>query len=324
MKEGAEMPPLVESPDGDIAFLNAPVVLDLDHLDADIAVVGVPHGIPYGMAGVHNPSSTAPAAIRRASRRFGYGGFMEHWDFDLDGPLMADRQTRIVDAGDVAGDPLDIPGTAARATTVIRALLDRGAIPIVLGGDDSIPIPVLRAYEGRGPLTLVQIDAHIDWRHEVDGVTEGYSSPMRRASEMDWIGDIIQVGIRGVGSARDQEVRDALAYGAKIVTARTVHAAGIQESVVDLVPPDRPCFITIDCDGLDPSVMPAVGAPVPGGLTFLQVAGIVQAVARKAPVAGLSLVELTPARDVNGISALTAARIIMNLIGVTARRRQVN
>jgi agmatinase len=109
---------------------------------------------------------------------------------------------------------------------------------------------------------------------------------MRRASEMDWIGDIIQVGIRGVGSARDQDVRDALAYGAKIVTARTVHAAGIQESVVDLVPQDLPCFITIDCDGLDPSVMPAVGAPVPGGLTFLQVAGIVQAVARKAPVAG--------------------------------------
>jgi agmatinase len=313
------MQSLVQPPPGGAGFLNAPLMIDPSALDADIVVLGIPYGVPYGMAGFHNASSTAPAAIRQASLRFGFGGFIEHWDFDLDGPLLGDARLRIVDVGDVVGEPLDIPGSAARATSAVSDILELGAIPIVLGGDDSIPIPVLRAYEGHAHMSLLQIDAHIDWRHEVGGVTEGYSSPMRRASEMEWIGEIIQVGIRGVGSAREQEVRDARAYGAHIVTARQVHAAGVQTSVVDLVPADRPCFITIDCDGLDPSIMPAVGAPVPGGLTYHQVADIVMAVAGKVPIAGLSLVELTPAKDVNGISALTASRIIMNLIGAIAR-----
>jgi agmatinase len=244
---------------------------------------------------------------------------MEHWDFDLGGPLLAGTGARIVDVGDVTGDPLDIPACVAGATNAVRAIRAAGAIPIVLGGDDSIPIPVLRAYEHLGPITLLQVDAHIDWRDEVGGVSEGYSSPMRRASEMGWIEGMIQVGIRGVGSARERELRDAIEYGAQIVSARDVSRLGVEESVMSKLPLDRPCFITIDCDGLDPSIMPAVGAPVPGGLLFNEVADILHGVARRVPVVGMSLVELTPARDVNGLSALTATRLILNLIGAVVR-----
>ena len=92
-------------------------------------------------------------------------------------------------------------------------------MPIVIGGDHAIPIPVLRAYEGRGPITLVQIDAHIDWREEVNGVRHGLSSPIRRASEMAHVEEIFQIGIRAQGSARPEEVEAALAYGANIITA---------------------------------------------------------------------------------------------------------
>jgi agmatinase len=84
-------------------------------------------------------------------------------------------------------------------------------MPIVLGGDHGIPIPVLRAFEGRGPITLVQIDQHIDWRDEVNGVREGLSSPIRRASEMSHIGEIFQIGLRATGSARTEEVEAARA-----------------------------------------------------------------------------------------------------------------
>ncbi len=87
------------------------------------------------------------------------------------------------------------------------------AVPIVLGGDDSIPIPVLAAYEGRGPITVLQVDAHLDFRDEVAGVRNGYSSPMRRASEMEHVDDLFQVGLRGVGSARARDVADARARG---------------------------------------------------------------------------------------------------------------
>lgn len=271
------------------------------------------------MAGVAGDSAAAPAAIRAQSVRF--GNILDRHDFDLGGTLLDGRAVRIVDCGDVPGDPLDVPGTVARATAAVRAILARGAVPIALGGDDAIPIPFFRAYEGHGPLTLVQIDAHIDWRHEVDGVTEGYSSPMRRASEMPWIGRIVQVGARGVGSARPAELRDAQAYGATIITARDVHVLGV-EAALQHVPEGGAFLVTIDGDGLDPAVMPGVNAPTPGGLTYQQVIDLVQGVARKGRIVGGDIVEVAPARDLNGISALTAACIVTNLIGGMVRSGQ--
>ncbi len=306
-------------PDNNVSFLNARIIDTLQDLDADFVILGVPYGMPYNMEGVHNSSSVAPGAIRKQSTRFGYGRFLDHWDFDLDGPLLASREIKIVDAGDVAGSPLDIPAVIEQARQAVSTIRASGAIPVVLGGDDSIPIPVLRGFEGEGPITLVQIDAHIDWRDELHGVREGYSSPMRRASEMAWIGDMIQIGMRGVGSARPSELNDALEYGVKIVRARDVHRSGVDEAVLRLIPEGRPCFITIDCDGLDPSIMPAVGAPAPGGLLYDETIEILHGILRRAPLVGMSLVELTPARDINGLSALTATRLILNVIGAAAR-----
>ena len=311
--------PLTAFEDGATSFINAPTQTDLSSLQADIAVLGVPYGIPYGMAGVASSSSSTPAAIRQQSARSGQ--FIEHYDYDLGGPLLNGRAIRIVDCGDVPGDPLDIPGNVRQAQEAVETILDRGAVPIVLGGDDSIPIPVLRAYKHHGPLVLVQIDAHIDFRHEIDGVTEGYSSPIRRASEMAWVEHIVQIGMRGVGSARASDVEDALAAGNTIVTAREVHDAGVS-ALLSRIPEGANYFITLDCDGLDPSIMPSVGAPVPGGLTFFQTVDILHGLAKRGRIAGMDLVELVPTLDVNGISSLTASRFILNLIGAMARSGQ--
>jgi agmatinase len=296
-------------------FAGLPACMDIDGLSAEIAIVGIPHGTSYN-PGEPSHSAGAPAAIRKATQR--YAPMLDNYDFDLGGPLLNDSKIRVVDCGNVPGDPFNPAANRKQARQKIRSILDAGAVPIVLGGDDSVPIPFFHAYQGHEPLTVVQIDAHIDWRHEVNGVTEGPSSTMRRAAEMPWIGRLIQIGLRGVGSARIEEVDAARAYGAEFITAKDVHARGV-ERILSLVPEGVPCLVTIDCDGLDPSIMPAVNAPLPGGLSYRQVIDLLHGLAKKSDIHGFDLVEFVPDKDINRLGALTAARIVLNMIGALVR-----
>jgi agmatinase len=191
-------------------------------------------------------------------------------------------------------------------------------MPIILGGDHGIPIPVLRAFEGRGPITLVQIDQHIDWRDEVNGVREGLSSPIRRASEMPHIGEIFQIGLRATGSARTEEVEAARAYGAHLITAYELHDVGM-DAILARIPDRGRYYITVDMDGIDPSIAPAVAAPCPGGVTFVQARKLIHGLVKKGRVVGMDVVEITPATDVNQITCITAGRLIVNLIGMAVR-----
>lgn len=224
----------------------------------------------------------------------------------------------VADAGDVPGSAGDPEGNVSAAEDAIHTILDRGAIPIVLGGDDSVPIPVLRAYTGRGPLAVLQVDAHLDFRDEVAGVRTGYSSPMRRAAEMEHIDRILQVGLRGVGSARDDDVRAAEEAGNVLVTVRQLRGPGIG-SALERLPAGSDLFVAFDCDALDPSVCPAVSAPSPGGLTYEEAADLLAGAAARCRIAGAAFTELVPARDVNGLSALVVVRLVMRLLAAIAR-----
>jgi len=296
-------------------FAGFPACADVSGLSADIAIIGIPNMTPY-RPGEQSHAAQAPTAIRRATAR--YTTMLGNYDFDLGGPLFDNRNIRVVDCGDLPGDPSDPSGNRDRVSKKIRTIIDAGTFPIVLGGDDSVPIPFFRAYQECGPITVVQVDAHIDWRHDVNGVTESPSSTMRRASEMPWIERLIQVGMRGVGSARDEEVAAAKAYGAEIVTAKEVHEKGV-ERILNLVPEGSACILTIDCDGLDPSIMPAVRSPVPGGLSYWQVIDLLHGLTKKGKMLGFDLVEFVPAKDPDGLAALTAARIVFNMIGSLVR-----
>jgi agmatinase len=301
---------------GHTSFLYSRVVTDLDELRADIAFLGIPHCDPYSMEDVNNDQSRAPTAVRQITDRAVRS--LERYDFDLGGPLYDGRDIEVVDCGDVPGNMHDFAEHAKRAETAVRKILQGGALPIVIGGDHAIPIPVLRAYDDRGPITLVQIDAHIDWREDVNGVREGLSSPIRRASEMAHVGQIFQIGIRAQGSARPQDVEAALAYGANIVTAYELHEAGM-DAILERIPDGGRYYLTIDADGLDPSIMPAVAGPAPGGVTFVQARKLIHGLVRKGRVVGMDIVEITPSFDVNRISAITAGRLIVNLIGAAVR-----
>jgi agmatinase len=294
----------------DPTFLGVAQVSPHELQPGDRAILGIPHGVPYPAAGLTAGCADGPAAIRRRSLRM--ARFVGHWDFDIGGPMLPPDGPHVVDCGDVPGAPDDGGGNSQRAEAAVRDILERGAVPIVLGGDDSVPIPVLRAYADHEPITVLQVDAHLDFRDEVAGVRDGYSSPMRRASEMRHVERIVQVGLRGVGSAREADVADARAVGNVLVTARELRAAGV-ERVLTRLAPDGPIFVSFDADALDPSVCPAVSAPAPGGLAYDEAVDLLRGIGPR--LAGAAFTELVPALDLNELSALVVARLVVRLLG---------
>lgn len=298
------------------SFLGYPVVSDLDSLDADVAILGIPFGKPYTPQAMANDQSRGPAAVRAASRRILMDA--DRYDFDLGGPVLAGRDVKIVDCGDAAADMHDHDAHYRNAEAAIRKIVAAGAMPIVIGGDHGVPIPVFRGIEALGPVTLVHVDAHLDWRDDYNGEREGYSSPIRRASELDHVGEIFQMGMRAVGSARLEEVEAAQAYGAHLYTAYDVDERGIEGVLAD-IPDGGNYYLTIDADGVDPSVMPGTLALSPGGLNWFQMRKLIHGLVAKGRVVGMDIVEIAPVNDVNQLTCIAAGRMIVNLIGASAR-----
>jgi agmatinase len=281
------------------------------------AIFGAPHGTPY--TGIDNHVHRgAPDAFRLALQDD--QEWLSHWDWDLGGPLLKHGQT-VCDLGNLRTRSKDGPGNRALIEATTRSILDAGAVPIMFGGDDSVPIPFIAAYANQPAIVILQIDAHIDWRNDRMGESMGFSSTMRRASEHDHVWRIVQAGARGLGSAREQEVRDALNWGAHIVTSRAIHHKGIEE-VLNHIPEDCDCVISLDLDALDSSQMPAVAYPSPGGLSFTQVTDLISGVATKARIVGFCMVEFVPVRDRMKTAAFTAARIAANVIGRIHKREE--
>jgi agmatinase len=136
---------------------------------------------------------------------------------------------------------------------------------------------------------------------------------MRRASEMAHVERIVQVGLRGVGSARPSDVADARAAGGLLVTARDLRQRGVAW-VFDQLPAGASVFISFDLDGLDPSLCPAVSAPAPGGLSWDEAGDLLSGAATRCRVVGAAFTELVPERDPSGYSALVAARLGIRLL----------
>ena len=289
-------------------FCGVPFCADLAALEAEVAVLGAPHGTPY------EPGTPSHAAGGAAAVRAALGWYStnpEQFDFDSMGTLFGGA--RAVDCGDVAGDLHDGARNRHNIEAAVRGVRERGAVPLLLGGDDSVPIPLFRAYSEARQLTIVQIDAHIDWRDQVKGVREGCSSTMRRASEMTQIERIIQIGARGPGSAREAELEDARAWGAFIHNARAVHAQGVAPAL-DRVPAGAAVILSIDVDGIDPAVVPGVILPAFGGLSYQQVLDVIHGVAAKARIVGAAFVEYVPEKDPSGTGAQAIARLASNVI----------
>ncbi|MFK7754248.1 MAG: arginase family protein [Sedimentitalea sp.] len=292
-------------------FLGVP---EADVADAaDIMVFGADCATPYVSVGAY--CSGGPAAIRAGSAD--YAGDLARVNFDLGGSVMPAGVT-LLDGGDLVTDP-DQP--AANRAAIHRAttqILGNTAVPVLLGGDDSVPLAMLDAFGAHGPITILQIDAHIDWRDEVQGERLGLSSTMRRASEMAHVERIVQIGARGVGSAGMDALEAAKAWGALIVPA--VDPDGVARAI-EAIPAGANVVICLDVDALDPSIMPAVIAPTGGGLAHMDVVRLLLGVAAKAQLRGATMVEFMPENDRDGIGARTAAQLLTSIVGIIGRQR---
>lgn len=291
----------------------------LDGLDASSAFIGAPGATAYGSMGAF--CRNAPNALRASiSEEI---TFMDRHNFDIDGPIFPEGCKRAVDCGDLAWDDSDYAKNRALIRATVAKVVARGAIPIVVGGDDSVPIPMLDALADTGErYSILQIDAHIDWRDSHMGETFGLSSNMRRASEMNHIKQIIQVGMRGFGSGHSDDYQDALDWGVEFFPANRVHRDGIEQAL-ECINDGANIVVCVDVDGLDPSIVPGVIARTPGGLTYTQVIDLITGAAKKGRIAAIDFAEFLPEADVDGLGALAVSRLIAATMGILARQQMI-
>jgi len=302
-------------------FLGLQEQRDFAAVSAPMAVFGAGCATPYASVGAY--CRNAPAALRAATASFIAN--IDRHDFDIGGKVFPDPARRAVDCGDLPFDEADASGNRDRIRNAVATLLNRGVVPLIMGGDDSIPIPMLQAVnaqaaaEGRG-LSIVQIDAHIDWRETHMGESLGLSSTMRRASELSQVRHIVQVGARGIGSGSTADLEDALAWGARVVTAAEMHRIGAERALAS-IPEDTDIVICIDADAFNSSDLPGVIARGPGGLEYYQVCDLIYSAAAKGRIRAMDFVEFMPERDIDGLGALTFARTIITAMGIIARQK---
>ncbi|MFW6116831.1 MAG: arginase family protein, partial [bacterium] len=146
--------------------------------------------------------------------------------------------------------------------------------------------------------------------------------PMRRASEMPWVDSMIQIGLRGAGSGRRAEVDAAREFGSILVKADELHKTGV-EKVLRKVPPAAHYYVTVDIDGLDPSIAPATGAPEFGGLSYYEATDLLKGIASKGNLVGFDMVEVAPSLGGGNSTSLLAAQLILNMIGALVQERQI-
>ncbi len=293
---------------GICTFAKAPHVADWSTIDADAAILGAPFD-----AGTQWRAGArfGPRGVREASTLFSFGhaGAYDHED-----DVTYLEGVRLVDMGDADIVHTDTVQSHANIRAGVEAALAAGALPVTIGGDHSINIPCIEAYEGRPPFHLLQIDAHLDFVDERHGVTRGHGNPMRRAAEKPWVTGLTQVGIRNVSSTAREGYEDARARGSDILSVRQMRNLG-PEATAARLPRGAPVYITIDIDAFCPSIAPGTGTPSHGGFLYYDVLELLQHVSRSHSVVGIDLVEVAPDYDSTGSTSILAAQLLMNLLG---------
>jgi len=301
---------------GHCTFGKRPAVLDWNVIDADVAVLGV----PFDMGTQYRPGARfGPRAIREASTlfSFGHGGA---YDYEDDTLYLPRDQVRIVDVGDVDMVHTDTMACHANTEAAVRAILARGAMPVLLGGDHAIHAPAMAAFAQQPPLHIVHFDAHLDFVDERHGVRYGHGNPLRRASEYAHVTGMTQLGIRNVSSSNRQDHDDARAAGSEILSVRQVRRLGAA-GVLERIPAGARYYVTLDIDGFDPSIAPGTGTPSHGGFLYYEVMEILQGLAGRGEVVGMDLVEVSPPYDPSGVTAILAAQVILNFLGYVFNQR---
>ncbi len=295
---------------GICTFGKYPYVNDWNAIDADVAVMGAP--FDFGSQ-FRSGSRMGPRGIREASTLFSFG-HAGAYDFEDDITYLPADSTRIVDIGDADIIHTDTIKSHSNIKFGVQKILAAKAIPVVMGGDHSINIPCIDAFENEEPIHVIQIDAHLDFVDERHGVKYGHGNPMRRASEKKYVSGITQIGIRNVSSTAKEGYADAREKGSKIYSVRHFRQMGISK-ILNEIPKNKRYYLTIDIDAFDPSIASGTGTPSHGGFYYYEVLELVDGIIKQGSIVGLDLVEVAPDYDVTNSTSTLAAQLLMNTIG---------
>ncbi len=292
-------------------FMLLPLAQTAENLD--VALVGIPYD---GGTSYRTGARFGPRAVREQS------SLIRPWNPVL--KVHPFEKLRVADCGDVDVVPISIERTYAAIEQRIVELTSRGAVPVSVGGDHSVTLPILRALARRhGRLGIVHFDAHPDTWDEYFGSKFFHGTPFRRAVEEGLVdpGRMIQIGIRGpLYGAEDFAFHDR--HGIEVVRIETVKEQGtawVAERLVRLR--GGPVYCSFDIDAVDPAYAPATGTPEVGGLTSYEALVLVRALTGQALV-GADVVEVSPPYDGPGqITSLLAANLMFELVSVLARER---
>ncbi len=298
-------------------FGKRPYVADWTAIDADVAVLGAPFD-----AGTQFRSGArfGPRGVREASTLFSFGhaGAYDHED----DAIYLPASVRIVDMGDADIVHTNTELSHTNIETGVRAALKAGALPVTIGGDHSVNIPCIRAFDDQGDIHILQIDAHLDFVDERHGVRHGHGNPMRRAAEHPYVTGLTQVGIRNVSSTAKEGYEDARRMGSDILSVRQARALGAL-TLAQRLPEGARLYITIDIDAFCPSIAPGTGTPSHGGFLYYEVLELLQQVAQRHDIVGIDLVEVAPDYDTSGSTSILAAQILLNLLGFIFHQRAI-
>ncbi|WP_067181422.1 agmatinase [Microtetraspora niveoalba] len=275
---------------------------------ADVAVVGVPFdtGVSYRPGARFGPS-----AVREASR------LLRPYHPGLDVSPFAAQQ--VADAGDIACNPFDINEAVETIEEAASALAADGTRLVTIGGDHTIALPLLRAAARlHGPVALLHFDAHLDTWDTYFGAEYTHGTPFRRAVEEGILDTeaVSHVGTRGPLYGK-KDLEDDRRMGFGVVTSADVMRRGVDE-VVDALRQrigERPLYVSIDIDVLDPAHAPGTGTPEAGGLTSRELLEILRGLAG-ANLVGADVVEVAPAYDHAEITSVAASHVAYDLVSL--------
>ena len=302
---GADLEPYHGIP----TFMRLPASRELHGVD--VAMVG----IPFDSGASNRPGTRfGPRKIREASLLL--------WGYNQ---VLGDAPTEeltIVDYGDVSTIAVDINATMENITSEVRNVLEKEVTVVALGGDHSISLPLLRAHASRfGPPAVIHFDSHPDtWDWEFKDQPYSHGTPFRRAIEEELIDTsaYLQIGIRGPTSWAS-DLSKAEEMGARILTIDKVFEMGIPTVIAEMraTVGDRPVYVSLDIDSVDPAFAPGTGTPEVGGLSSYQILQLVRGM-QDLKIVGFDLVEVSPPYDHGDITAILASNLAFEFISLLA------
>jgi guanidinopropionase len=279
----------------------------------DIALVGVPLdlGATYRLGARHGPAGVREASrlIRQVNPSTGVRPF---------------QLCNIADVGDAPVDPLSVERSVDSITAYFETIHAAGALPISIGGDHTVPLPILRAIAKDRPVGLFHVDAHADTFDDFMGTKINHATFVRRAVEEGLVDPkrVIQIGLRGTRYG-DADIEYGYEVGLRMVTMDEYEEMGRAAVIAEAkrVLGDGPSYITIDVDGLDPKEAPGTGVPEPGGLSMRDMQVMLRSLTGTGEFVGGDICEITPPLDPTGITCINAANLMFEIACVVADSR---